>query len=239
MQLFSYNPHPFIFIAFSCSIICSIAFPSMSLWFFQHIFLLMPLFITLILLAQPSWARKCLNLMFVLRSTCFQAPCHMYAQIYMPTFSMPWFCLDLHVYAQIYKPKFRSMSLWAPCHAYAQIYVFMCSVPCLCVRSIRWLLCHVLLQPLCSLMFLFLVFGPFRWGVDLDPVVQAYIHTPRPISKGLDYFLMHVYVCLLASMLYAYVCLSRSRLCHALCPPWACACRSLGPLALCGCICPS
>ena len=33
---------------------------------------------------------------------------------------------------------------------------------------------------------------------------------------------MHVYVCLLASMLYIHVCLSRYRLCHALCPLWAC-----------------
>ena len=42
---------------------------------------------------------------------------------------------------------------------------------------------------------------------------------------------MHVYVCLLVSMLYVYVYLSRSRLCHALHHPWACVCRSLGPLA--------
>jgi len=42
---------------------------------------------------------------------------------------------------------------------------------------------------------------------------------------------MHVYVCLLASMLYVHVCLSRSRFSHALCLPWICACRSLGPLA--------
>ena len=35
---------------------------------------------------------------------------------------------------------------------------------------------------------------------------------------------MHVYVCLLASMIYLNVSLSRSRLCLALCPPWACAC---------------
>ena len=34
--------------------------------------------------------------------------------------------------------------------------------------------------------------------------------------------LMHVYVCLLASILYLHIILSRSRLCHALCPLWAC-----------------
>ena len=42
---------------------------------------------------------------------------------------------------------------------------------------------------------------------------------------------MHVYICLLATMLYIHVCLSRSRLCHAMLPPLACACWSLGPLA--------
>ena len=42
---------------------------------------------------------------------------------------------------------------------------------------------------------------------------------------------MHVYDCLLASMIYLHVCLSRSRPCHALCPPWACARQSLRPLA--------
>ena len=42
---------------------------------------------------------------------------------------------------------------------------------------------------------------------------------------------MHVYVCLLASMLYIHVCLSRSRLCHALWPSWVCVCWSLRPLA--------
>ena len=42
---------------------------------------------------------------------------------------------------------------------------------------------------------------------------------------------MHIYDCLLASMLYLHVCLSRFRLCHALCTPWVCACRHLRPLA--------
>ena len=37
-------------------------------------------------------------------------------------------------------------------------------------------------------------------------------------------FPLHVYVCLLASMLYLRVTFSRSRLCHASFPLWACAC---------------
>ena len=56
------------------------------------------------------------------------------------------------------------------------------------------------------------------------------MHTPRPISKGLDDFL-YACVCLLASVLYIYVCLPRSRFLLALFPLQACACRSLGPLA--------
>ena len=123
MQLFNYNPHPFLFIAFSCSIICFIAFPSMFflyiasqhvLWFLQHVPLLFAMIYLLILLAQPSWARICLNSMLELKSTCL--------------------CFLCHVNAQIYVPMFRSMPLWAPCHAYGQIYVFMCSVPCLCAQ---------------------------------------------------------------------------------------------------------
>ena len=60
---------------------------------------------------------------------------------------------------------------------------------------------------------------------------------PRPTSICLGLYqriwiisFMHIYDCLLASMLYLHVCLSRSRPCHVLCPPWACACRSLRPL---------
>ena len=113
--------------------------------------------------------------MFVLRSKFFQAPCHVYAQIYIPMFSFPCLRFDLHVYIQIYVPIPRSMSLCAPCHA--------------CVlRSTCQLLCHVLLQPFCPLISLFLVFWPLLVGCRSDPVVQAYIHTPRPISKGLDHF---------------------------------------------------
>ena len=41
---------------------------------------------------------------------------------------------------------------------------------------------------------------------------------------------MHVYVCLLTSMLYVNACLSRSRLCHAFYPLGVCACWSLRPL---------
>ena len=163
--------------------------------------------------------------MFVLRSTCFQAPCHVYAQIYMPIVFFAMFmlrstcqCLDLCVYV------LRAMLLCLDLCSYAQIYMFMCFVLCLCA----WIYvgCYAIcyFSPFCHQISLFLAFWPFWWGVDLDPMVQAYIRTPRPILKGLDHFLLHVVVCLLASMLYLLVSLSRSRLCHALCLPWVCAC---------------
>ena len=72
-------------------------------------------------------------------------------------------------------------------------------------------------------IFSFLCFDPYWWGVDLDPVVQIYIHTPRPISKGLDHFLMCM--CMFTCFYTLCLCLPlKSRLCHALCPLWACLC---------------
>ena len=125
-------------------------------------------------------------------------------------------CLCLDPCAQVLFAVFmlRSTCLCAPCHAYVQIYIFVYSVPCSCVQI------YILVAMSCaSIAFLslcppFLVFFPFRQGVDLDLVVQAYIHIPRPISKGLDHFL---YACLylLASILYLHVCLTRSRLGYA------------------------
>ena len=87
--------------------------------------------------------------MLVLGSTCFQDPCHAYAQIYMP--------------------MLRSLCLCALYHV--------------CVlRSICWLLCHMLLQPSYSLMSLFLMFWPSlvgcqfgSSGLGLHPYTQAYI----------------------------------------------------------------
>ena len=137
------------------------------------------------------------------------------AQIHVPMCFLPCSSLDILVYALLAMLMFISISLCAPCHVHVS-------------KSTCWLLCHVLLQPFCLLMYPFLTFWPFRQGVDLDLVVQAYIHTPRPLSKGLDHFL-YICLCLLASMFYLHAFLSRSRLCHTLCLPWACACRSLGP----------
>ena len=109
--------------------------------------------------------------MLILRSTCLCVLCHVYAQIYMFMLRSTSLCLDLCVYV------LRAM--------------LVCFDLC-------WLLCHVLLKLFHPLISLFLVFWPFRQGVDLDPMVQAYIHTPRPILKSLDNFLcMSMFACFL------------------------------------------
>ena len=54
-------------------------------------------------------------------------------------------------------------------------------------------------------------------GPGLHPHTYTYI-------KGFGSITLHVYVCLLASMIYLHISLSRSKFCHSLCPMWACAC---------------
>ena len=131
--------------------------------------------------------------------------------------SFPCLCLDLYVFAQIYMFVSRSTCLCLD----LCVYVLRAMLVCL---DLCWLLCHVLLQPFCLLISIFLTFWPFQWGVDLDPMVQAYIRTLRPISKGLDHFL-YTYPCLLACFYALYPCQPhqiQALLC-ALCPPWVCA----------------
>ena len=124
-------------------------------------------------------------------------------------------CLDLCLFGPRVMPMLRSMCLCASCHA-CVLRSILVAMPC---ASIALLPLDISLS----------CFWSFRQGVDLDPVVQAYIHTPRPVSKGLDHFLLHVYVCMLAFMLYLHAYLSISRLCHALCPPWVCLCGHIHP----------
>ena len=148
--------------------------------------------------------------MFMLRSTCFQASNHVYAQIYMPMCPLPCFCLDLHVSAQIYVHMLRSIYLYAPCHA-CVLRSMLVAMPC---YTLALLSLDISLS-----CFLALSIGSrSRYcGLGLHPYTQAYI-------KGFGSFHWHVFVCLLSSMLYLHVSLSRPRLCHALCPSWACAC---------------
>ena len=117
MQLFSYNPHPFLFIAFSCSKICFIAFPSMFLlystsqhvlWFFQHVYLHFTMIyrfdiVGLAFFGQDiSKFQACAQIyMFMLRSTCL--------------------CLDLCLFGPCVVPMFRSICLCALCHVCCNI----------------------------------------------------------------------------------------------------------------------
>ena len=128
------------------------------------------------------------------------APCHVYAQIYISMCSLSCLCIDQHVYVFFAMFLLRSTCLCLD----------------LCIYVLRAMFVCLDLYVSCSAMFFyspfvpsylnFLCFDPFWCGVDLDHVVQAYICTPWPISKGLDHFL---YPCLcLLFMIYAYVCLS-------------------------------
>ena len=128
----------------------------------------------------------------MLKSICLDAFCQVYAQIYMSMCSLPCLCLDLQLYVLLAMFMLRSICLCALCHVCVQIYIFVHSVPCSHVQ-IYMFGCYVMCSYslFCLLMYLFLVFWPFMQGVDLDLdlVVQVYIHTPKPISKGLDHFL--------------------------------------------------
>ena len=102
-----------LFSSFSCLNKMFYSFPSLS--------------ITLMLLAQPSWARICLNSMLMFGSTCFYACFHAYVLIYMFPCLFPCLCLDLCFYVLFVMLMPRSMLLCALFHAYA----FMCSLSCL------------------------------------------------------------------------------------------------------------
>ena len=172
--------------------------------------------------------------MFVLRSTCFQAPCpcYVYAQIYMPMCSLSCLCLDIHAYVFFAIFMLRSMCLWASCHTYAQIHVFIRSMPYLCLQI------YMLVAMPCA--FIATLFLDVSLSSVLALIGRVQIQIPRsrptPIHLGLYQKVwiisfMRVYVCLLASMLYLNVCLSRSRLCHASYPLRVCFYQSLRPFA--------
>ena len=153
-------------------------------------------------------------------------------------------CLDLYLYMFICLDPYSTMSLhWisiclcACFYAYmsrsmfSHAYVFGSTFStcfflysmCLCapchVQKPRpiCLSCHVLLSPFCCFIFLSCILA-YWFRSDLDPLVFVIGHAPWLISKGLDHPYLHVYACLLASMLYACISLSCSRLCDAWCP---------------------
>ena len=146
MQLFSYNLHPFNFIAHYCFSSMFYYFPSMFIAF-------LACFITLMLLAQPSWSRIYLNNLFVL-------------------FAM-FMCLKTFSFA-------------------------LAMIMCLKVLFGGYDQCFYGFINLAYAFFLCLAFG---YGVNLDLVVQAFIHTPEYNKRfGLVPICMFV-LCLLFYML--------------------------------------
>ena len=77
-------------------------------------------FNALMMLALSSWARICLNIVFVLRSMCLGA-------------FLACLCLDPCVYVLFSMFMPRSTCLSVHCHACGQIYIFECFMPCSCV----------------------------------------------------------------------------------------------------------
>ena len=59
--------------------------------------------------------------------------------------------------------------------------------------------CHAMCycSPFVTLSFFLSYVLAYELGLDLDPMVFVIVHTPWPISKGLDHPYFHVYACLL------------------------------------------
>ena len=162
------------------------------------------------LLAQPSWARICLNTLFVFRYIYVSMIFDMLVlrSNMFPCF-LPGLCLDLYVYALL--AMFMCLDLYVGC------YVIM------------------------SLVMPFSCALALRQEVNLDLVVLAYVHTSRPITKGLDHFL-YACVCLFSFILQIHVCLPRSRLLpcfHCFVPSMGLCLFIFGTTCLFGCIRPS
>ena len=119
--------------------------------------------------------------------------------------SLSCLCLDLHVSVYIYVPLLRSMCLCASCHA-CVLGSMLVAMPC--APFDISLSCFLVLPVGCRYS---------SHGLGLHPHTYTYI-------KGFGSITLHVYVCLLASMIYLHISLSRSKFYHSLCPLWACAC---------------
>ena len=84
-------------------------------------------------------------------------------------------CLDLH-----FMPS--SMCLCTPCHAYVPRPRLFCHAMCYCSPCVPFIAFSCVLA--------------FWFGINLGPMVFVIVHTPWPISKGLDHpFFMSVFAC--------------------------------------------
>ena len=128
---------------------------------------------------------------------------HVNVYVFMPT------CLDLCFHMLVCLDLYSLHALYyLPC---------ACALHAMFVCLDLGYVCHAMCY--CSHFVPFVPFITFScvlaywFGPDLEPMVFVIVHTPWPISNGLD----HPYfacLCLLASMLYAYVGLSSSRPYH-------------------------
>ena len=194
-------------------------------------------FIALMMLAHPSWARICLNTLFVLRSTCLGAFYHVFVQIYMFRCFFPCLCLDLYaqvLFSIVCVQIYMSICFWpcscAPCHVYVQIYVFMCSLPCLCVQIYMLDAMPSAFIAFYLLLCIFLVFWPLS-RVQIQ-ILRSRLTSIHACIKGFGSFLL--WMCMLACLLLCFTSMfvwQDLGFCCALSPSQACACQSLGPLA--------
>ena len=198
MQLFSYNPHTLLFITFP-SFICLI---KCYYYFSQHVLASQLVSIDLIACFLAYALIYCFDVVFLAFLGQDMSTFHVCTQIHMILASLPCLCLDLHVYVFFAMFILKSTCQCLDLCSYAQIHVFMHSIPCLCAQIYVGCYAMCYFSPFCPLISLFFSFWPFQWGVDLNPVVQAYICTPRPILKGFDHFL---YMCMLAFLLLCFI----------------------------------
>ena len=108
---------------------------------------------------------------------------------------------------------FHAFMLTSTCldlHAYMLVSLLLCSLhvlcyfPCACALHAMFVcldlgyVCHAMCycRPFVHFITSSCVLA-YQFGLDLDPMVFVVVHTPWPISKGLDHLYLHVYACLL------------------------------------------
>ena len=177
-----------------------------------------------------SAVMHCLNLYLCMHVLCS------YAYVYAFTCLYAWICVLPCLYVYIYMLRCIFTCLHVHFHAYMCRSVCLhalercslhalCYLPCACALHDMFmcldldLVYHAMCY--CSHFVPFIAFSyvlAYWLRLNQDPMLFVFVHTPWPISNGLDHPYLHVYACLLALMLYTCASLSCSRLCHAWCP---------------------
>ena len=116
---------------------------------------------------------------------------------------------------------FHAFMLTSTCldlHAYMLVFLLLCFLhvlcyfPCACALHAMFVcldlgyICHAMsyCRPFVQFVTSSCVLA-YRFGPDLDPMVFVIVHTPWPISKGLDHLYLHVYACLLQYFMFVLV----------------------------------